>query len=405
MQTRLADFIRDTPEGLRAESILRACVHCGFCTATCPTYQLLGDELDGPRGRIYLIKQVLEGEMPDRPLQTHLDRCLVCRACETTCPSGVDYHLLLDIGRETVARRLPRPWPQRVLRRGLAWLFGDARRLAPVMRLARAVRPLLPRRLRAKIPPRPAPLPPHPVTARRRMLLLQGCVQPVLAPQIDQALQRILARLDIELLTAPGAGCCGALPQHLDQPARAREMARRNIDAWWPLIEAGAEALLISASGCHAQVRDYPLILAEDPDYRERAQVIAGRARDPLQILAEAEPARLPVRADSRRVAVHTPCSLQHGLRLNGALEALLQRLGFELARVGEGHLCCGSAGTYSLTQPAIAGRLRRRKLTALTQDEPDLIVTANIGCLTHLQDPDGPPVMHWLNLLERSLA
>lgn len=405
MQTNLADFIRDTPRGQRADRILRACVHCGFCTATCPTYQLLGDELDGPRGRIYQIKQLLEGGKPTNSMQTHLDRCLTCRACETTCPSGVDYHQLLDIGREVLEEMQPRPLFQRLQRKGMVWLFSDARRLAPVMAVARGLRPVLPAAARSKIMPRAARVPEPDTPAQRRMLLLEGCVQPALAPQINQALRRILGRLGIALESVPQASCCGALPQHLSEPQRAREMARRNIDAWWPLLERGdAEALVISASGCAVQVRDYPILLGEDPDYLPKARLLADAVRDPVEILAESGPEQLGAVPRGERIAVHTPCTQQHGLQLEGAVQRLLTNLGYTLAGVTESHLCCGSAGTYSLTQPKLSKRLRARKLTALQIDQPDHIVTSNIGCLGHLQEERGTPVSHWLNLLEQDL-
>lgn len=406
MQTSLADFIRDTPEGQRAEQILRNCVHCGFCTATCPTYQLLGDELDGPRGRIYQIKQVLEGEPPSAQVREHLDRCLVCRACETTCPSGVDYHHLLDIGRETLEQLAPRPWHERLIRRAMVWAFSEPRHLTPLLGVARLLRPALPVALRNKI------LPAQPLTGvasprrdtHRRMLLLDGCVQPALAPQINQALSLLLARLGIHVQGVPQAGCCGALPQHLDEPEHARAMARRNIDAWLPELEAGAEALVVTASGCGTHIKDYPFLLAEDPDYAEGARRVAEKTHDPVEILLEEDLRKLQVAPRQARVAVHTPCSLQHGLGLGGRLQELLTKLGYRLAQTTDDHLCCGSAGTYSITQPRIAGQLRARKLQALRIDSPDLIVTANIGCLGHLQDEGGVPVMHWLNLVAENL-
>ncbi len=404
MQTALAEFIRNTPRGREADRILRACVHCGFCTATCPTYQLLGDELDGPRGRIYQIKQLLEGEPPTPVMRDHLDRCLVCRACETTCPSGVDYHHLLDIGREVLDERLARPLPQRLQRGLMRWLFGDARRFAPLLGLARALRPVLPGALRRKILPRPAPLPAPRTEGSRRMLRLGGCVQPALAPDIDQALALLLAHLDITLETAPDAACCGALPQHLDAPEQARALARRNIDAWLDALDGGAEALLASASGCGAHLRDYPTLLADDPVYAERARRLTEHLRDPVEVLVAEDLSRLPLRPRRQRIAVHTPCTLQHGLHLNGRVEALLDSLGYRRVPIAEGHLCCGSAGTYALTQPALSQRLRARKRAALTVEHPELIVTANIGCLSHLHDEKGPPVLHWLVLLARDL-
>ena len=405
MQTALADFIRDTAEGREADSILRACVHCGFCTATCPTYQLLGDELDGPRGRIYQIKQVLEGQAADTTIRQHLDRCLTCRSCETTCPSGVDYHRLLDIGRAEVERQVPRSLPQRWQRRAMIEFLAYPARFGPLLRLGQWLRPLMPPNLRKKVPigrrlERLAPL----SAPTRKIVMLEGCVQPGLAPEINHALERILQRLDIAIERVGPTGCCGALPHHLNDTERAREMARRNIDAWHPALEAGAEALLITASGCGAHVQDYPHLLADDPVYAAKAEAIAAAQRDPLAYLAELPLDRLGVTPSSQRIAVHTPCTLQHALKLNGMTEQLLQSLGYTLCSTMEGHLCCGSAGTYSILQADLSNQLRERKLQALKVDHPDVIVSANIGCLMHLGAVDGVPVRHWLNLLADDL-
>ena len=404
MQTALADFIRDTPEGQRAEQILRACVHCGFCTATCPTYQLLGDELDGPRGRIYQIKQVFEGAPPTPTLQRHLDRCLTCRACETTCPSGVNYHLLLDIGREQVERLQPRPAPQRLLRKAMSWIFATPSRFAPLLGMARLTRPLLPGGLRNKIVPAPRKVAAVTRPARRRMLVLDGCVQPALAPNINQSAARVLSQLGISLHTVNPGTCCGALPHHLSEPEKARALARANIDAWLPLLPQEAEAIVVTASGCGAHIKDYPHLLADDPHYREKAQQVAALARDLVEVLRDEDLQQLPLSPSAERTAVHTPCTLQHGLGLNGEIEALLDKLGYRLTAIEEGHLCCGSAGTYSLTQPQLSAQLRERKLRALNVDQPQRIVTAKIGCLGQLQDTDGVPVMHWIDLLEQDL-
>ena len=405
MQTALADFIKDTAEGQEADSILRACVHCGFCTATCPTYQLLGDELDGPRGRIYQIKQVLEGQPANKTIRQHLDRCLTCRACETTCPSGVNYHRLLDIGREQVERQAPRPLVERAMRRALIEVLAYRNRFGPLLRIGQAFRPLVPSRLRRKIPApkRITPLPPA-TTTERRVLMLDGCVQPALAPEINHAMERLLRALGISIQHTPGAGCCGAVPQHLSDAQRAREMARRNIDAWFPLIDAGAEALLISASGCGAHIRDYPDVLADDPDYLEKAQRVAACAKDPVEFLATQPLEKLTLQAGTARIAVHTPCTLQHALKLNGSIEAVLKALGYQLCEVSEGHLCCGSAGTYSILQADLSSQLRDRKIRALTKDHPDVIATANIGCLTHLDEAAGVPVRHWLTIVADDL-
>jgi glycolate oxidase iron-sulfur subunit len=404
MQTELADFIRDTPQGRQAETILRACVHCGFCTATCPTYQLLGDELDGPRGRIYQIKQLLEGAAPGPGLYRHLDRCLVCRACETTCPSGVNYHHLLDIGREQLEGMRPRPWRQRWGRKAMLTLFSTPALFSPLMKLARLCRPFVPVKLRHKILPQAPLIRPVKLPTQRRMLLLEGCVQPTLAPQINQAAKKILAHFGIELVTLPQVACCGALPQHLSAPQRARTLARQNIDAWHDHLMHGAEAIVSTASGCGAQIRDYANLLRDEPGYAEKAAWIADQAKDLIEIVTKEQIESLPLTARNTRIAVHTPCTLQHALRAGGAVEQVLRRLGYTLCEVAEGHLCCGSAGTYSLTQPSIANQLRERKLQALTIHQPEQIVTANIGCLGHLQNDQGAPVIHWINLIEQDL-
>ena len=405
MQTALAAHIRDTAEGKEADQILRACVHCGFCTATCPTYQLLGDELDGPRGRIYQIKQVLEGQTANPTVREHLDRCLTCRSCETTCPSGVNYHRLLDIGRAHVETHAPRPLAQRLQRRAMIELLAYPSRFTPLLRFGQWLRPLMPRKLRASIPERTRlPAAPSAETATRQVVVLEGCVQPGLAPEINRALERILEPLGVAVVRSPGAGCCGALPHHLNDSERAREMARRNIDAWLPLVDAGAEAIIVSASGCGAHLSDYPHLLAGDAAYAAKAQRIAELAKDPLQFIDSLPIEQLSHKASTARIAVHTPCTLQHALKLNGAAEAVLTRLGYTLCTIGEGHLCCGSAGTYSILQADLSQQLRRRKLAALTIDHPDVIVTANIGCLMHLGDLDGVPVQHWLNLVADDL-
>ncbi|MGH8687366.1 MAG: glycolate oxidase subunit GlcF [Burkholderiales bacterium] len=398
MQTALADFIRDTPEGQEADAILRKCVHCGFCTATCPTYQLLGDELDGPRGRIYLIKQVLEGEPPTARTQLHLDRCLTCRACETTCPSGVRYGRLADIGRELVEARVPRGRWARAQRAVLGFVLPRRTLFAALLALGRPLRRLLPSVVPA--PAAPAgdwPAPRH----ERRMLVLGGCVQPALAPRINAAAARLLDRAGISLVEAPDAGCCGALRFHLNDQAGGRADMRALIDAWWPAIERGDfEAIVTTASGCGVTVRDYGHLLADDPDYRDKAARVAALARDLSEVVP---PESVPARAGLGRIACHAPCSLQHGQQVRGKAEALLARAGFELAPVPDAHLCCGSAGTYSILQPALAGELRRRKLEALQSGDPVGIVTANIGCLVHLQAGSRVPVAHWIELLDEA--
>ena len=400
MQTHISDAWRNTPQGQEADRVLRNCVHCGFCNATCPTYQLLGDELDGPRGRIYQIKQLLEGAPATATLRTHLDRCLTCRACETTCPSGVAYHRLLDIGREAVEQQLTRPLPQRLLRWLLRTVLPYRNRVTPLVRIAQGLRPLLPGALRKRIPPRlPIDSPAPSGTEERFMILLEGCVQPALAPQINAATTRVLRRLGIGVRTASTAGCCGALPHHLGDTERARAMARANIDAWWPLVEQGAEAIAIDASGCAPMVKDYGHLLQDDAQYAERARRIGELARDISEVLRDCDLSPLP-RGNGRRIAFHSPCTLRHGQRLAGVVEGLLESLGYELVPVRDPHLCCGSAGTYSVLQPDLSGQLLERKLEALQQHGPEFIATANIGCLLHLQSGSATRVRHWIGLL-----
>ena len=422
MQTRLSAAFLETPAGREADAILRKCVHCGFCTATCPTYQLLGDELDGPRGRIYLIKEVLEGAEPSRATQLHLDRCLTCRACETTCPSGVAYGRLLDIGRHHIERVVPRTLRERLFRRVLLTIVPHHRRFAALLAPVRALRALLPTSLRRAVPPaRPAgswPAPRH----ERRMLVLTGCAQPVTAPGINAAAARVLDRLGISLI-AVDEGCCGALAHHLSAEERSREQMRQNIDIWWPEIERGAEALVVTASGCGAMIRDYGILLRDDPEYAPKAARIAELMRDISEVIAQefaksgvpqqrtssgppvpSDPPRPPAKSRPR-VAFHSPCTLQHGLRIRGVIEQQLERAGCTLTSVADGHLCCGSAGSYSLLQPAISRQLKVNRLAALQADEPDIIATANIGCLLHLASGTGLPVRHWIEVLAEMSA
>jgi glycolate oxidase iron-sulfur subunit len=409
MQLSLADFLRGSSEGAEATSILRACVHCGFCTATCPTYQVLGDELDGPRGRIYLIKQALEGVPPGKATQLHLDRCLTCHSCETTCPSGVKYVRLLDIGRAVVEARVPRPLHERVTRALLRTLctgplFGAA------LGVARALRPVLPAPLREHIPRRRPPGAWPRRRHTRRMLLLAGCVQPAMAPNINAATARVLDALGVELVVPPAAGCCGAIRQHLgDQPGALAE-ARRNIDAWWPHIEGASgtavEAIVMNASGCGAQVQEYAHLLRHDPAYAAKAQRIAALSRDLAQLLSPmlaALRARLRAQAAARLV-FHPPCTLQHALGLRGTVEPLLRALGAEILAFDDSHLCCGSAGTYSLTQRQLSHELRERKLRALMAAGPEAILSANVGCIAHLAARASIPVQHWIEWLDGRL-
>jgi glycolate oxidase iron-sulfur subunit len=398
MQAELADFIRHTPEGREAEAILRKCVHCGFCTATCPSYQVLGDDLDSPRGRIYLMKRALEGGPVTERTRLHLDRCLTCRACETTCPSGVRYGQLVDIGRAVVEAKTQRGPLERLKRAALAAALRRTSLFAFFLAMGRAMRPLLPRAVREKILPKtPAGAWPAPRHARK-MLVLRGCVQPALAPSINAAAARVLDRLGISLVEAPRAGCCGALRFHLNDQDGGRDDMRALIDAWWPMIERGeVEAIVMTASGCGVTVREYGHYLAGDPRYRDKAARLSAMTRDLCEVV-EAEKIQS---GKSGKVAFQSPCTLQHGQKIRGRVEALLARAGYELVPVDDAHLCCGSAGTYSLLQPQIALELRGRKLRALQANAPDIIATANIGCLSHLQGPAARPVRHWIELLD----
>ena len=408
MQTNLADFIRDTPEGIEADAILRACVHCGFCTATCPTYQVLGDELDGPRGRIYLIKQVLEGKTATRATQIHLDRCLTCRNCESTCPSGVKYGRLADIGRRVVEQQVTRPPAQRLLRTVLKetlprkWLF------APAMKAGQMVRPLLPQALRDKVPaPRPAGVWPERQHARK-MLMLEGCVQPSMSPNINAATARVFDAAGVQLLTARRAGCCGAIRWHMNDAEGGRDDMRRNVDAWWPYLQQGVDTILINASGCGAMIKEYDHLLADDPAYASKAAQVSQAAQDICEVLPQFEQRlleKLAGREQRERVAYHPPCTLQHGQQIRGKVESLLRAAGVDVALCADSHLCCGSAGTYSVLHKEMATRLRDDKLAKLEATAPERIVSANIGCITHLQSGTATPVEHWIELLDRVLA
>lgn len=408
MQTQLTPEFEGTAAGEEARAIVSKCVHCGFCNATCPTYQLLGDELDGPRGRIYLIKQVLEGGAPTRSTQQHLDRCLTCLNCQTTCPSGVDYGHLIEIGRQIVDARVPRPQVEKAIR----WTLKEgltARIFAPALRLGQALRPLLPRALKNKIPPRrEAGEWPPARPQRRKVLLLPGCVQPSMMPNIDRAAARVLDAGGIQIVQAAGTGCCGAVRTHLGDHDGGLGDMRRNVDAWWPEVEAGEiEAIITSASACSLAVKEYGHALRRDSKYAGRAAHISGLARDLSELLPTLVAAlKGRVRVDGHpRLAFHPPCTLQHGQGLNGSVENPMRALGFEIAIAPvESHLCCGSAGTYSILQPDISRQLRDRKLAALAMLDPQCIVSANMGCIQHLQSGTVVPVRHWIEVLDQAL-
>ena len=409
MQTNLAPQYQGTPEGETAEAILRKCVHCGFCTATCPTYQLLGDELDGPRGRIYLMKQVFEGAAPTRATQEHLDRCLTCRNCESTCPSGVQYGHLVDVGRKVVDAQVPRPLGERFMR----WALKEGLTsplFAPAMKLGQAVRGVLPAKLKAKVPaPQPAgkwPTQTHP----RKVLMLAGCVQPAMLPNINTATARVLDAAGIQTLIAPEAGCCGAVKFHLNDQEGGTAQMRANIEAWWPYVEQGVEAIVMNASGCGAMVKDYGHVLQGDASYAAKAQRISALCKDLSELLPELVPTLKPklnaaAVAKAGVQAYHPPCTLQHGQKLKGGVEQHMAALGFAIQVANnESHLCCGSAGTYSVLNPDISYTLRDRKLGHLGALEPQAILSANIGCITHLQSGTQTPVKHWVEVLDEAL-
>jgi glycolate oxidase iron-sulfur subunit len=414
METTLAPWLADTPRGLEAQRILRKCVHCGFCTATCPTYQILGDELDGPRGRIYLIKKMVEGADVTRETQVHLDRCLTCRNCETTCPSGVQYGKLVDIGREIVEEKVSRPLSERLMRSALkAGLSSPL--FAPAMRMGQRVRGLMPAAIKAKIPKfqDPGVIPSR--SHARKVFLLNGCVQPAMLPGIDAATRRVLDALNIESLVEKNSGCCGAIKHHLADAAGGLADMRRNIDAWWPAVSAGhVEAIVVNASGCGVLVKDYGHLLADDPRYADKAAKISSITRDPIEFLESLLP-ELQQKTQSaiksgppkagHRVAFHPPCTLQHGMQIRGVVEKLLTALGAEVVPVADSHLCCGSAGTYSVLQPKLSTELKQRKLGALEQQSPELILSANVGCITHLQSGTQTPVQHWIEWVDQRLT
>jgi glycolate oxidase iron-sulfur subunit len=412
MQTNLAPFIKDTAQGKEAEAILRKCTHCGMCTATCPTYQLLNDELDGPRGRIYLIKQVLEGSKPGPRTQLHLDRCLTCRSCETTCPTGVRYGRLLEIGRPIVEEQVGRAPSDAARRKLLRTVIPSRRIFNPLLALGQLALPLLPQELQRKVPPPAGAAKPWPAARHaRKVLLLESCAQANVSPATNAAAARVLDRAGITLARVPKGGCCGAVSLHLSAQEEALGFMRRNIDAWWPGIEAGAEAIVSTASGCGVTVKDYGHLLARDPAYADKAKRISALAKDISEVVVPAVDKLRPLitrhssLVSEQRVAFHSPCSLQHGMQLKGTVEALLASLGYALLPVADAHLCCGSAGTYSILQPELSKRLLANKIAALESGKPAAILTANIGCQMHLQSATNLPVRHWIEALDDCLS
>ena len=419
MQTQLAPQFANTPEGIEAARILGKCVHCGFCTATCPTYQLLGDELDGPRGRIYLIKQIAEGQAPTEKTRLHLDRCLTCRNCESTCPSGVQYGNLVDIGRKWAEENTPaRPIGERLTRWALKEGLTKPALFNSAMTLGRLVRPLMPSGIKRKIPlvknkvldsqtnPYARPSAQH----ARKMLILEGCVQPGMLPNINSATARVLDALKIQLVSAPNATCCGALRYHLNDQTGGLDNVKQNIDAWWPMVENGVEAIIMTASGCGVMVKDYGHLLANDPYYAVKAKKISELTKDISEVMASLQNELVALIGSDQKpgVVYHPPCTLQHGQQIRGKVEGLLSSLGIGVRLCNDSHLCCGSAGTYSVTQPELSEQLRKNKLKNLTlaceESGADVIVSGNIGCITHLQQ-DEKPVMHWIEILDQLIS
>jgi len=401
MQTRIHPDLIALPKVQEAESILRNCVHCGFCTATCPTYQLLSDELDGPRGRIYLLKNLLEENAIDDRAVVHLDRCLTCRACETSCPSGVKYSRLLEIGKELIAAKSTRPASKRIRSSLLRWVVPRNYLFTPLLRTGQFLRPVLPGVLADKIPARQETLPISKKKMERpqkNVLLLKGCVQRAATPNVNIALEHLLATQNIAVTHLPNEGCCGAVEYHMSAHDQGLQRMRDLIDKLHEQLEK-VVYIVSSASGCGVTIKEYPLYLSEEPEYARKAEQVVEKVVDVSELLGQFEFKCSPIQA-----AVHTPCTLQHGQGINGEIESILERAGITIVKSRESHLCCGSAGTYSIMQPKISRRLQLRKLEVLQEHSPQVIVTANIGCQLHLQAEASVPVMHWVELLQQQL-
>lgn len=401
MQTNINQQYLETSKGKEAESILRSCVHCGFCTATCPTYQLLGDELDGPRGRIYLIKQMLEGKGVSEKTQMHLDRCLTCRSCETTCPSGVQYGRLVEIGREITEQQVSRPIHAKLMRYALRKVVPYPKRFSGLVKIGQVFKPVMSDGMKKKMPLLPEPTARPQQTHSRKMLVLEGCAQSIATPETNSATARILDKLSIELISANKAGCCGAVSHHLSAVDEGLDFMRRNIDAWWPYVEQGAEAIVITASGCGAVVKEYGHLLKSDALYAEKAEKVSALAKDVSEILKNEGLSKLNTNTVNKKVAFHSPCTLQHGQKLSGVVESILSDVGFSLTNVMDSHLCCGSAGTYSILQPKLSKQLLENKINSLQKESPDVIATANIGCQMHMATKADIPVKHWIELID----
>ncbi len=396
MQTNISKHYKDIPEYHIADKILRSCVHCGFCTATCPTYQLLGNELDSPRGRIYLIKQILEGEKVTHKTQLHLDRCLTCRACETICPSGVEYGHLLDIGRKYVDKTIKRTSLDRIKRRLLITVLPHPKRFSFLFKLSYYFNFLLPSHLKTTLPPK-LKNKKNQETFSRKMMLLSGCAQPTMAPQINAATIKLLNNLKIEIIEIPDVLCCGAVTHHLTEENKTIATIKNNIDRWWPLIQNGVESIIVNASGCSVMVKDYGFIMQSISDYSEKAKKVSSLCQDICEVLQNSDLSKF--KNTNKRIAFHPPCTLQHGMKLNGVVENILQTAGYQLTKIKDNHLCCGSAGTYSILQSKISNQLVQNKVNNIEADYPEIIVSANIGCLHHLQHNTSLQVKHWIEL------
>ena len=399
MRAPIAEHMQGHAFAEEAAAIVRSCVHCGFCNATCPTYQLTGDELEGPRGRIYLIKSMLEDGVIGDATLTHLDQCLVCRNCETTCPSGVEYGRLLEVVRPHVQSSVALSLGARLERWLITRVVPYPSRLAPFVAMGRLLRPLMPARLKRMVPPIPTVRKGAYKTHARRILLLGGCAQAVMNPAIDAAAEAVFNAIGITLERCPGVDCCGALTYHLGYAEEAVATAKANVDAWWPQVEKGVDAIFATSSGCGVHLKEYARVLADEPAYAERALAIQNLVTDPIEVI-DADRLSALIHAPDDVIAFHPPCTLQHGQRLAGRVEALLKRLGWQLCIVADSHLCCGSAGSYSLLHPATANALRKDKLDKLLSGAPREIVTANIGCQLHLGAASPVGVRHWLELL-----
>ncbi len=401
MQTAIDPALKKQDDIAEADEILRACVHCGFCTATCPTYQILGSELDSPRGRIYLIKDLLEGKQATGKTRLHLDRCLTCRSCETTCPSGVRYGRLVEIGRNIIEEQAPRSFADKMIRKALLEVLPEASRMNIALKAGRLVKPLLPTQLKNKLPDKKTAAPRPTAQHSRRMLVLEGCVQPLTTPNTNAAAARVLDKLGISLISADKAGCCGAINQHLSDGEMAKQRMRNNIDAWWPYVEDSVEAIVLTASGCGLMVKEYGQELKHDPDYADKAMHISKLARDLSEVLRGEDLTKFALAGKGTKVAYHSSCTLQHGQKLSGVVETILQQCGYALTPVPDSHLCCGAAGTYTLLQPELSQQLLNNKLTALESGQPEIIASANVGCQMQLESATKIPVKHWIELLE----